>query len=70
MKVLYQDIDTEQGSQLVESMNTDYQDISFPGTAIASALKDLKESSLLLPPQQRVFKEWAVGLLERWDAEG
>jgi hypothetical protein len=69
MKVLYQVIDAEQGNQLVESLKSDYQDIAFPETAITSALEVLKMSSLLLPTRERSFKEWAVGLLDRWDAD-
>lgn len=67
MKVLYQAIGVEQGNKLVESMTSDVQDISLPLSVIEATQETLESSSLLLPEQERRFRDWKVGLLERWD---
>lgn len=67
IKVLYQDIDTEQGDKLVESMTSGVQEISFPAAAIKAARQILRESNSLMPVSERLFQQWHVGLLERWE---
>ncbi|KAH6898694.1 ubiquitin-conjugating enzyme E2-binding protein [Thelonectria olida] len=66
MKILYKDIDSEEGSKLIESMNSDVQEIALPQVAIKTAREQLEASGLLLPACERAFKEWNVGLLGRW----
>ncbi|KAL7912030.1 ubiquitin-conjugating enzyme E2-binding protein [Trichoderma velutinum] len=66
IKVLYQDIDIEEGNKLVDSMTSGVQEISFPAAAISSARQMLRASNSLLPASERVFQQWHVGLLERW----
>ncbi|EHK17473.1 uncharacterized protein TRIVIDRAFT_43194 [Trichoderma virens Gv29-8] len=66
IKVLYQDIDIEEGNKLVDSMTSGVQEISFPGAAISTARQILRESNSLLPVSERLFQQWHVGLLERW----
>ncbi|KAH7163177.1 ubiquitin-conjugating enzyme E2-binding protein [Dactylonectria estremocensis] len=66
MKILYKSIEPEEGNKMIESLNSDVQEISLPQPAIEAARETLKSSSLLLPTQERTFKEWNVGLLGRW----
>ncbi|KAL6873118.1 ubiquitin-conjugating enzyme E2-binding protein [Trichoderma novae-zelandiae] len=67
IKVLYQDIDVEQGNSLVDSMTSGVQEISFPAAAIGTARQVLQESNSLMPVSERLFQQWHVGLLERWE---
>ncbi|KAL7815287.1 ubiquitin-conjugating enzyme E2-binding protein [Trichoderma aethiopicum] len=67
IKVLYQEIDVEQGNSLVDSMTSGVQEISFPAAAIKTARQVLQESSNLMPASERLFQQWHVGLLERWE---
>lgn len=66
LKVLYRDIGSEEGTKLVESMNSDVQDINMPMAAIEAAREALRLSNSLLPERERAFKGWRTGLLERW----
>lgn len=66
IKVLYQDIDAEEGNKLVDSMTSGVQEISFPAAAIKAARQVLQESNDLMPASERLFQQWHVGLLERW----
>lgn len=68
MKILWQSIDVESGNKLADSMTSDIQDISLPSSVIEAAHEALESSNLFLPAKERSFKEWNVGLLERWDA--
>ncbi|VUC36070.1 unnamed protein product [Clonostachys rosea] len=68
MKILYQFLDVEQGNKLADDLNSDVQDISLPGPVVQTAGEHLVSSSLLLPENDRTFREWQVGLLERWDS--
>ncbi|KAL7935333.1 ubiquitin-conjugating enzyme E2-binding protein [Trichoderma chlorosporum] len=67
IKVLYQDIDAEEGNKLVDSMTSGVQEISFPEAAISTARQILQESNSFLPASERLFQQWHVGLLERWE---
>ncbi|KAK7420476.1 hypothetical protein QQZ08_010392 [Neonectria magnoliae] len=67
MKILYRSIEAEEGNKLIESLNSDVQEISLPQPAIEAAEERLKSSGLLLPQRERTFKEWNVGLLGRWE---
>lgn len=66
LKILFKDIDSEEGNKLIESMTSDVQEISLPQMAIETARGKLKASGLMLPPHERAFQEWSVGLLDRW----
>ena len=67
MKILYKHIDPSESEKLLTSMTSDVQEISLPEEAIKAADSCLLWSSGLLPVQERTFKEWQVGLLERWE---
>jgi ubiquitin-protein ligase E3 D len=66
IKVLHKIIRTEEADKMIESFTSDVQDISFPDASIRAAIKALRDSTLLLPPTERVFNGWQVGLLDRW----
>lgn len=68
MKILFRILTVEEGNALADSLTTDVQDISLPMSVIANAEKALEGSNLYLPEKERVFKEWKVGLLGRWDS--
>lgn len=50
-----------------ESMTSEVQDISLPTSATESLKHLLAESNGWLPEGDRKFKEWTVGLLEKWE---
>ncbi|OHW92746.1 HECT-like ubiquitin conjugating enzyme-binding domain containing protein, partial [Colletotrichum incanum] len=68
IKLLYREITQEEADSMLESMTSDVQEVSLPMAEIAGAAQGLKASSELLPPSERVFKEWNVGLLDKWEA--
>ena len=55
--------------QMVESLTSSVQDISFPSEVVEQAKAKLVSSTDLLPPSERLFKEWKVGLIPRLDIE-
>ncbi|WYZ34528.1 hypothetical protein EsH8_I_000804 [Colletotrichum jinshuiense] len=68
IKLLYREIAQHEADSMLESMTSDVQEVSLPTAAIVKAAAALKGSSELLPPSERVFKEWNVGLLDKWQA--
>lgn len=52
---------------MLESMTSDVQEVNLPLPAIVAAAEGLKRSSGLLPPGERVFKGWNIGLLDKWE---
>ncbi|ATY58254.1 Ubiquitin-conjugating enzyme E2C-binding [Cordyceps militaris] len=66
VKVLFKEIEEKEALDLVESLSNDVQDINFPAPAIQVARQTLTSSKYMLPPSERSFQEWQVGLLERW----
>lgn len=69
MKVLYQEIDYDQGNKMIESMTSDVQEISLPLSMVEMARDGLRSSTIILPEHERRLKEWSVGLLDRWESE-
>lgn len=66
VKVLFRFVDEEEADKLLHSMTSDTQDISLPVDAIETMTELLGRSNDFLPPSERVFKEWTVGLVSRW----
>lgn len=58
-----------EADKLLDSMTSDVQDINLPADAISEVLDTLNRSNGFLPPSNRLFKEWKVGLLEKWDED-
>ena len=67
MKVLYKMTSQEEAEKALESMTLDVQDLALPSDAIHAAIDILERSNCLLPPNDRQFKEWSVGLIEKWE---
>ncbi|KAI0967646.1 ubiquitin-conjugating enzyme E2-binding protein [Xylaria arbuscula] len=70
VKVFYRTVSQEQADKMVESMISDVQDISLPSEAITTIAGLLQKSTRFIPESDRKFKEWTVGLIEKWDGAG
>jgi ubiquitin-protein ligase E3 D len=66
LKLLYRRISQQEADKFLESFSSDVQEVNFPIEAIEAAARSLDESGLHLPPAERTFKEWQVGLLGKW----
>ncbi|KXH64644.1 hypothetical protein CNYM01_06646 [Colletotrichum nymphaeae SA-01] len=67
IKLLYKEISQDEADDMLESMTSDVQEVNLPLPAIVAAAEGLRRSSGLLPPAERVFKGWNVGLLDKWE---
>lgn len=70
IKLLYREIPQAEADAMLESMTSDVQEVTLPLAEIAGAAEALRASGELLPPGERVFREWNVGLLDKWVAGG
>lgn len=52
---------------MLEAVTCDSLEINLPEHALGEVIRHLDDSNTLLPPTERVFKEWKVGLLTRWE---
>jgi hypothetical protein len=52
---------------MLEAVTCDSLEINLPAQALDEVIQHLDGSNALLPPTERVFKEWKVGLLTRWE---
>jgi hypothetical protein len=68
MKIFWKSITDTDANKLLDS--TTYEEISLPAETILEIEKCLKASESFLPPSNRKFQDWNVGLLERFDVEG
>ncbi|KAG5926822.1 hypothetical protein E4U42_002928 [Claviceps africana] len=68
MKILFREVLQEEGNRLLDSVVSDVQDLYFSAATIDLARESLAMNSRLLPETERSFKEWQVGLLDRWEA--
>ncbi|KAI1275165.1 ubiquitin-conjugating enzyme E2-binding protein [Xylaria sp. FL0933] len=69
-KVFYRTVSQEQADKMLESMTSDVQDISLPYEAITTIARLLEKSNSFIPESDRKFREWTVGLLEKWNGKG
>jgi hypothetical protein len=67
MKILFKEISLEEGEEAVQNMPWDTEEIHLPGQAIEVALGQLKDSNQRLPRGGKVFQDWRVGLLDKWE---
>ncbi|KAL2153887.1 hypothetical protein VTH82DRAFT_2563 [Thermothelomyces myriococcoides] len=67
IKLLYRNLSVGEADKMLEAVTCDSQEISIPAQAIGDVVRHLEHSSRLLPPKERKFKEWNVGLLTRWE---
>ncbi|GAP86314.2 putative ubiquitin-conjugating enzyme E2C-binding [Rosellinia necatrix] len=70
VKVLYRTINQEEADKMQESITSDVQDVSLPAEGITAIIGLLSRSNGFIPESDRKFKEWTVGLLEKWDSKG
>lgn len=66
VKVFYRLISKAEADKMLDSMTSDVQDITLPSDAISGILDVLVKSNTLIPEGDRQFKEWTVGLIEKW----
>ncbi|KAI1841699.1 hypothetical protein JX265_006248 [Neoarthrinium moseri] len=69
IKVLYRMIGRDEADRISETLTSDVQEISLPRPAVEGTKGLLQQSSALLPVRDRQFKEWTVGLLEKWQGQ-
>ncbi|EJT81235.1 hypothetical protein GGTG_01219 [Gaeumannomyces tritici R3-111a-1] len=67
IKLLYKVITEEDATKVMESMNSDTQDVSIPDESLGSVIEMLDRSNAILPVDDRMFQGWKVGLLEQWE---
>ncbi|KAI1128286.1 ubiquitin-conjugating enzyme E2-binding protein [Nemania abortiva] len=70
VKVFYRTVSQEEADKMLDSITSDVQDISLPSDAISTIVGLLNQSNAFVPESDRKFKEWTVGLLEKWDGAG
>ncbi len=69
IKLLYRTISREDADKMLESVTCDAQEINLPAHAVDEVIRRLDGSNALLPPTERMLKEWKVGLLTRWEKQ-
>ncbi|KIH89724.1 hypothetical protein SPBR_07017 [Sporothrix brasiliensis 5110] len=67
VKLLYKHIPRAEADAILESLNSDVQEINLPRETIGAVTELLESSTQLLPARDRDFKEWRIGVLDRWD---
>ncbi|KAK4940504.1 hypothetical protein LTR10_019378 [Elasticomyces elasticus] len=67
MKVFYKMLDEEPGKFLETSGAAAYEELVVPAEDYEEFTTTLRESADVLPQAARVFQEWNVGLLDRWE---
>ena len=66
IKLLYRTIPRSEADRQLENIISDVQEVNLPVSAIELVSEALNTSNTLLPPSERVFQGWQVGLLRRW----
>ncbi|CAK7221657.1 hypothetical protein SBRCBS47491_004603 [Sporothrix bragantina] len=66
IKLLYRFVPRKEADDTLDRLNSDVQEINLPRETIAAVTGLLEESNNLLPPRDRLFQEWKIGLLKRW----
>ncbi|KAI1344632.1 ubiquitin-conjugating enzyme E2C-binding protein [Xylariaceae sp. FL0016] len=70
VKVFYRMVSQVDANEMLDSMTSNVQDILLPPGTIEVVKDKLRVSSHCMPQSDRKFKEWSIGLLERWVSEG
>jgi len=68
IKLLYKVIPRREAERLTESMTSDIQEVTTIHEALRQCIDSLELSNRILPLEQRLYKEWKVGLLDRYEA--
>jgi hypothetical protein len=69
IKLLFRKISQDEADKMLETVSCDSQEINLPAEAVGEVLQFLEKSNALLPSTERLFKEWRVGLLTRWESK-
>ena len=64
MKIFYKSVDDPQ--ELLEKQSNSVEELFLPPPILQEFIASLKQSTTLLPQSARNFKEWSVGLLDRY----
>ena len=67
MKIFYQSVDDAQ--KLLDDQSNSVEEVYLPTPILDDFMTTLKQSTNLLPQSARTFKEWSVGLLDRYKRE-
>jgi hypothetical protein len=67
MKIFYQSVD--EPKKLLDEQGYSVEELYLPMPVLHEFITTLKQSTALLPQPARKFKEWAVGLLDRYRRE-
>ena len=70
IKLLFKYIARSAADDLVVKLNSDVQEINLPSDTIAAVAEQLEASNGLLPAGERAFRDWKIGLMERWGGSG
>jgi hypothetical protein len=65
MKIFFRDISDKEAEGMVDSGKL--EEIMLPLEAIVDIRSLLQESGTLLPPSARKFRDWDVGVLEKYE---
>ena len=66
MKIFYQHVSMAGAEELMKKEGI--EEVYFPGEVIGEMGAELERSGLCLPASGRKFREWEVGLLERFES--
>lgn len=66
IKLLFRRIPRQEADAMLEALTSDVQEINLPRAAILTVGTLLAASNGLLPASERLFREWQIGLLDRW----
>jgi len=67
MKIFYQSVEDPQ--KLLDEQRNSVDELYVPTSILQEFMTELKQSTMNLPQSARDFKEWTVGLLERYRRE-
>jgi hypothetical protein len=65
MKIFYQRSSALEANTLIERGNI--EELRLPAESLVELMSTLQKSVQIIPPGSRKFREWDVGLLERYD---
>jgi hypothetical protein len=68
MKIFWKAISAAEANKLLDSST--HEEVSLPAETIIEIERLLRQSASFLPPSGRMFQDWDVGLLERFDGKG
>ncbi|KAB5530348.1 ubiquitin-conjugating enzyme E2-binding protein [Coniochaeta sp. 2T2.1] len=67
MKLLWREITRQEADRILDDINSDVQEVNLPEEALGVVREELNTSNGLLPETERMYREWGVGMLRRWE---